>query len=133
MKTSDFYYDLPEELIAQTPLLQRDASRMQLFNMIVTNQFLLQLIGPKGVLALLRPSLKDLDVNPDDILPSEQRMKFMEAVEELKQLATAEAQAPQGAGQAEAGVEQNGAPPGVAQPPQVEMPQGGVAERRSVA
>ncbi|MGN0453078.1 MAG: tRNA preQ1(34) S-adenosylmethionine ribosyltransferase-isomerase QueA [Ruminococcus sp.] len=28
MKTSDFYYDLPEELIAQTPLSQRDSSRM---------------------------------------------------------------------------------------------------------
>ena len=28
MKTSDFYYDLPEELIAQTPILQRDASRL---------------------------------------------------------------------------------------------------------
>ena len=28
MKTSDFYYDLPEELIAQTPLAQRDTSRL---------------------------------------------------------------------------------------------------------
>lgn len=28
MKTSDFYYDLPEELIAQTPLKQRDSSRL---------------------------------------------------------------------------------------------------------
>lgn len=28
MKKSDFYYDLPEELIAQTPLEQRDASRL---------------------------------------------------------------------------------------------------------
>ena len=28
MKTHDFYYDLPEELIAQTPLEQRDTSRM---------------------------------------------------------------------------------------------------------
>ncbi len=28
MKTSDFYYDLPEELIAQTPLEPRDSSRM---------------------------------------------------------------------------------------------------------
>ena len=28
MKTSDFYYDLPEELIAQTPLQQRDTSRL---------------------------------------------------------------------------------------------------------
>ena len=28
MKTRDFYYDLPEELIAQTPLQQRDSSRL---------------------------------------------------------------------------------------------------------
>ena len=28
MKTSDFYYDLPQELIAQTPLDRRDASRL---------------------------------------------------------------------------------------------------------
>ena len=28
MKKSDFYFDLPQELIAQTPLEQRDASRL---------------------------------------------------------------------------------------------------------
>lgn len=28
MKRTDFYFDLPEELIAQTPILQRDMSRM---------------------------------------------------------------------------------------------------------
>ena len=28
MKKSDFYYDLPEKLIAQTPIYPRDASRM---------------------------------------------------------------------------------------------------------
>lgn len=32
MKTSDFYYDLPEELIAQTPLEQRDTSRLMTVN-----------------------------------------------------------------------------------------------------
>ena len=32
MKTSDFWFDLPEELIAQTPLLQRDSSRMLKLN-----------------------------------------------------------------------------------------------------
>lgn len=28
MKTSDFYYDLPQELIAQTPIEKRDTSRL---------------------------------------------------------------------------------------------------------
>ena len=32
MKTHDFYYDLPEELIAQTPLAQRDGSRLMVLD-----------------------------------------------------------------------------------------------------
>lgn len=32
MKTSDFFYDLPEELIAQTPLEKRDNSRLMVLN-----------------------------------------------------------------------------------------------------
>ena len=32
MKTHDFYYDLPEELIAQTPLEKRDTSRMMVLD-----------------------------------------------------------------------------------------------------
>ena len=32
MKTSDFYYDLPEELIAQTPVEPRDSSRMLIYD-----------------------------------------------------------------------------------------------------
>ena len=32
MKTHDFWYDLPEELIAQTPLMQRDSSRLLVLN-----------------------------------------------------------------------------------------------------
>lgn len=32
LKTSDFYYDLPEELIAQTPLERRDSSRLMTLN-----------------------------------------------------------------------------------------------------
>lgn len=32
MKTSDFYYDLPPELIAQTPISQRDGSRLMTLN-----------------------------------------------------------------------------------------------------
>lgn len=32
MKTSDFYYDLPQELIAQTPLKERDSSRLMVLD-----------------------------------------------------------------------------------------------------
>ncbi|MBQ8264856.1 MAG: S-adenosylmethionine:tRNA ribosyltransferase-isomerase, partial [Oscillospiraceae bacterium] len=32
MKKSDFYFDLPERLIAQTPLKQRDGSRLLLLD-----------------------------------------------------------------------------------------------------
>ena len=32
MRTKDFYFDLPEELIAQTPIAQRDASRLLVVN-----------------------------------------------------------------------------------------------------
>lgn len=32
MKTSDFYYDLPEELIAQTPLQDRSSSKLMILN-----------------------------------------------------------------------------------------------------
>ena len=31
-KTSDYYYDLPQELIAQTPLERRDSSRLMVLN-----------------------------------------------------------------------------------------------------
>ena len=32
MKTSDFYYDLPQELIAQDPLEDRSSSRLMCLN-----------------------------------------------------------------------------------------------------
>lgn len=32
MKTSDFYYDLPQELIAQTPVEPRDSSRLLVYD-----------------------------------------------------------------------------------------------------
>ena len=34
MRTRDFWYELPEELIAQTPLLQRDSSRLMVLDRI---------------------------------------------------------------------------------------------------
>ncbi len=37
MKTHDFYYDLPEELIAQTPLEKRDTSRLMVLDKVSGN------------------------------------------------------------------------------------------------
>ena len=58
MKTHDFYYDLPEELIAQTPLQQRDSSRLMHLNrkeeMITHRHFfdILDLLNPGDCLVL---------------------------------------------------------------------------------
>ena len=35
MKTHDFWYDLPEELIAQTPLEKRDNSRLLVLDRVI--------------------------------------------------------------------------------------------------
>ena len=40
MKTSDFYYYLPEELIAQTPVEPRDSSRLLVMDRKSTQAFL---------------------------------------------------------------------------------------------
>lgn len=37
LKTSDFYYDLPEELIAQTPIEPRDSSRFLVYDSVADN------------------------------------------------------------------------------------------------
>ncbi|MFA9423125.1 MAG: tRNA preQ1(34) S-adenosylmethionine ribosyltransferase-isomerase QueA, partial [Sedimentibacter sp.] len=36
-KTSDFYYDLPQELIAQTPIIERDHSRLLVLDKVTGN------------------------------------------------------------------------------------------------
>ncbi|MGI6169007.1 MAG: tRNA preQ1(34) S-adenosylmethionine ribosyltransferase-isomerase QueA [Christensenellales bacterium] len=58
MKTSDFYYELPEELIAQTPLDKRDSSRLMVYNRetgeVSHKKFheIGQFLGPKDALVL---------------------------------------------------------------------------------
>ena len=39
MRTSDFFYDLPQELIAQTPLLKRDDSRLLVMDKVTGDYF----------------------------------------------------------------------------------------------
>ncbi len=82
MKTHDFYYDLPEELIAQTPLAQRDASRLMVLNRQtgeVTHRHFYD------ILDLVRPG-DCLVLNNSRVLPARllgHRMPTMGAVEVL--------------------------------------------------
>lgn len=120
---------MPVGLVGKIMKAQRDQQRVALFNLIVQNQMLSQLIGPTGIIELLRPSLDDVDINPDDILPSKGRIKELETMANIRQLFEATSAA-SGAEENAAAQEGAGAPPGISQPPQV---QSGVAERRAVA
>ena len=60
MKKSDFYYELPPELIAQTPVEPRDSSRMMVYNKqtkeIELKHFydIVDYLSPNGVLVFNR-------------------------------------------------------------------------------
>ena len=103
MKTSDFDYILPPELIAQTPIEPRDASRLMVLHRstgkIVHRTFhdILKFLRPGDLLVgndsrtiparlhgakptggtvevfLLRPHLTPLDPSPDPMLPDQER------------------------------------------------------------
>lgn len=119
---------IPQGMMGRILKAQNDQARLQLFNMVLNSQLMQGIIGVKGVLELFRPSLKDVNVNPDVIVPSLERLEMLEQVERIKQIFAAT--------QAADGVQRNssqvagGAPAGVEQPPAV---QGGVAQRRGAA
>ena len=68
---------------------QHDQARLQLFNVCLNSQFLTSIIGVKGMVELFRPSLKDVDVNPDNVCPSPERIEMLEQFEQLKQILAA--------------------------------------------
>lgn len=49
MKTSDFNYELPPELIAQTPIPQRDASRLLVLDKKYRSMAASAFLRPTGV------------------------------------------------------------------------------------
>lgn len=108
---------------------QNDQARLQILNMVLNSQMLSGILGVKGILELFRPSLKDVNVNPDNIAPSAERLEMLEQIEGIKQVFAA-TQASDGVQQNAAEAQGGGAPPGIQQPPAV---QGGVSERRGVA
>lgn len=66
MKTSDFYYDLPEELIAQDPLLDRSSSRLMSLG---KNDGLVKHDSFKNIKEYLRPG-DCLVINDTKVIPA---------------------------------------------------------------
>lgn len=115
-------------LIGKILKAQRDQSRMQLFQMCLNSPLLQQALGVKGIMEMFRPALDDIDMNPDDIMPSKGRMEQLEAIETIR----AVTQASSGAAPQQEAAPAGGVP-GV-QTPEVPKPvEGGVAQRRSAA
>lgn len=122
---------------------QQDQQRIQLFNTVVGNPLLVQIIGARGVMALLRPSIQDVNINPDDVIPSEERLKQFELVQQLQQVCAAtqaKLQSDQNAATMSAAVNGGGGgvPPalpnqGAAPETPETAPPRGVEERRNVA
>ena len=121
----------PDGVMGKILRAQQEQQRLQVLNLITKNQYLMQLCGPKGLVALLRPSLRDIEVNPDDVLPSEERMAELETLQKIEQLFAA-TNARAGAMQnMQAAMEaQSGQQPGGAGE---EPPPGSVEERRMAA
>ena len=122
---------VPVGLMGRILKAQSEQARLQMFSMVLNSQLLQQVAGIKGIVELWRPSLRDLDINPDNVCPSEERMEYLENLQRIQQIfaATNAAQGVQGNAGGEDGA---GAPPGVDQPPAPRRP-GGVSERRAVA
>lgn len=111
---------------------QLNASRLQFFQMLASSPYLQQLLGPKLALRVARSVVKSLDVNSDGDFPSEEHARWMEAINQLAAIASAEQNAAAMSGGQMQGA-QGGAPAPDAGVEQPEMPQGGVEERRAVA
>lgn len=116
---------VPTGVMGKILRAQQSQDRMAFYNMLKGDPDLKQLLGAKGLMAVIRPMVKDLAINPDDCLPSEERMDEWDKIQYLKMLAAA-MRGEQSGGATEGGAL---AMEGEAQPPAP----GTVAERRGAA
>ncbi len=122
---------VPSGVMGRILRAQQNQERIAFINVVKSDPELKQLLGPKGLVALLRPSVADLAINPDDVLPSEERLRELEQMQLVKMLNEAASN-----GERNGGGTQGDSAPEV--PPQGEDPAesagpGTVAERRAVA
>ena len=118
----------PVGLMGKILKAQQDQQRLTVFQMVITNQFLIQAIGIKGIFELFRPTIQDLNINPDNVVPTEERMRMMEMLQNIQQIFEATATA--NAAQENMNPQQGGGTPGVEKP---EAVRSGVAERQAAA
>ena len=108
---------------------QLDQARLQFFQLVATSAYLQKLFPPSAVVAIARPIVRNLQINTEDALPSEEHVRWLEDLNRLAALAAAEQQAAGGA-PGQGGGEPQPSPDAGIEPV---APQGGVAERRAVA
>jgi hypothetical protein len=120
---------VPTGIMGKILRAQQSQERQAFIQMIQRDPDFKQLLGPKGWTALLRPSVLDLAINPDDVLPSEERIAELEKIQYVKMLLEVE-QAKAQAAQAQQPDE--GAQPGGMGAPAQPAPFS-VAERRNAA
>ena len=121
----------PVGLMGKILKAQNDQARLQLFQLCLNSQLMQSILGVKGIVELFRPSCKDININPDNVCPSVERLEMLEQIEGIKQIFAA-TQAADGVQQnaAAAQGEGGGGVPGIAKPQAV---QGAVAQRRGAA
>lgn len=113
----------PAGVMGKILKVQQDQQRLQLLSLVTNNQFLLQMVGVKGVMALLRPSVQDMAINPDEVLPSREKVEELEQLEQIRAVIASTNGVDRMAGQ-------QGGAPGVEGPRPV---QSNVRERRAAA
>lgn len=79
----------PSGVMGQILKEQESMKRQQLLALVSNNPMLANLVGVRGMAALLRPETKALGINPDEILPSESRMRDLELLQMIREVNSA--------------------------------------------
>ena len=119
-------YIRPIGVLGRILKAQQNQARLQFLQIVGANQHLQQLLGTKLEMAVARHVVRGLDINADEVMPSEEHARWMEDMNKLAAIAAAEQRAMGGGEEAGPGPQRGTAP-------QPEMAQGGVEERRGVA
>jgi len=103
-------------------LREQESQRRRSLLSVVVNPAIMPIVGARGIAALLREEVKNLGINPDDVVKSKEALDDLEMLQQLQQIAGVEQRmAEQSAGDGSAGNFEsagNAVPPQYAQPSQ---------------